>query len=46
VEGFGPKRPTLKADAIPTVFCFSNPVKRRKLSEAREARAMHHSIIK
>ena len=26
-------------------FCFSNPLKCRKLSEAREARALHRSII-
>ena len=45
VEGFGPKRPTLKPEAIPTVFCFSQPAKRRKLSEMREARALHRSII-
>ena len=45
VEGFGPKRATLKLDAVPTVFCFSNPAKRRKLSEARESRALHQSII-
>ena len=45
MEGFGPKRATLKSDAVPTVFCFSNPAKRRKLSEARESRALHHSII-
>ena len=45
MEGFGPKQPTLKADAVPTVFCFSQPTKRRKLSEAREAKALHRSII-
>ena len=45
IEGFGPKRPTLKPEAVPTVFCFSQPTKRRKLSEAREAKAMHRSII-
>jgi len=44
-EGFEPKRPMLKLDAIPTEFCFSNPTKHRKLSEAKEARAMHCSII-
>ena len=45
IEGFGPKRPTLKPEAVPIVFCFSQPTKRRKLSEAREAKAMHRSII-
>ena len=45
IEGFGPKRPTLKPEAVPTVFCFSQPTKRRKLSEAREAKTMHRSII-
>ena len=45
VLGFGPKREMLKPDTVPTVFCFSNPAKRRKLSEAREARALHRSII-
>ena len=45
VKGFGPKRATLKSDAVPTVFCFSNPAKRRKLSKARESRALHCSII-
>ena len=45
VEGFGQKRATLKLDAVPTVFYFLNPAKRRKLSEARELRALHRSII-
>ena len=45
MEGFGPKRPTLKPGAVPTVFSFSQQAKRRKLSEAREARALHRSII-
>ena len=47
VEGFGPKRatPTLKLDAVPTVFCFSNPANHRKLSEARESRVLHRSVI-
>ena len=35
----------LKLDAVPTVFYFLNPAKCRKLSEARELRALHHSII-
>ena len=45
VEVFGPKRATLKSDAVPTVFYFLNPAKHRKLSEARELRALHCSII-
>ena len=45
VEGYGPKRPTLKPEAVPTVFCFSQPAKHRKLSKMREARALHRSII-
>ena len=45
VEGFGPKRPTLKADAVLTVFCFSQPTKHRKLTEVIEARALHRSIV-
>ena len=24
IEGFGPKRPTLKPEAVPTIFCFSS----------------------
>ena len=35
----------LNHEAVPTVFCFSQPAKRRKLSEMREARALYHSII-
>ena len=35
----------LKPEAVPTVFCFSQLTKRRKLSETREANATHHSII-
>ena len=45
MEGFGPKRPTLKPEVVPTVFCFSQPAKRKKLSKMREARALHRSII-
>ena len=45
VPGFGPKRAMLKPDAVLTVFCFSIPAKRRKLSKAREARALHRSIV-
>ena len=45
VEEFGPKRAMLKLDAVPTVFCFLNPAKHRKLSEANKARALRCSII-
>ena len=45
VEGFGPKRPTLKPEVVPMVFCILRPAKRRKLSETREGKALHHSII-
>ena len=45
MEGFGPKRATLKSDAVLTVFCFSSPTKHRKLSKARESRALHRSVI-
>ena len=42
---FEPKRITLKANAVPIVFCFSSPAKHRKLNEAKEARALHRSVI-
>ena len=45
VEGFGPKRAMLKSDTVPTVFCFLNPAKCRKLNKVRESRTVHHSII-
>ena len=45
IEGFRPKRVMLKPEAVPTVVCFSQPTKHRKLSEAREAKAMHCFII-
>ena len=45
VEVFGSKRAMLKSDTAPTVFCFSKPVKRRKLSKIRESRTLHQSFI-
>ena len=43
--GFGPSRRTLKLDAVPTVFPFNSPPKRRKLSEARQANAQHKAVV-
>ena len=45
MEGFSPKRPTLKPGAVSTVFCFSQPAKRRKLSETREAETLHRLVV-
>ena len=45
VPGFELKRAMLKPDAVPTVFCFTNPAKLRKFSEARETRVLYCSII-
>ena len=45
LEGFGPSRRTLKPDAMPTVFAFNSPPKRRKLSEARQAKAQHKAVV-
>ena len=45
MEGFEPKKPTLKQGTVPTVFCFSHSTKCRKLNEARESRGLHHSNI-
>ena len=42
---FGPSRRTLKADAVPTIFSFNSPPKRRKLSEARQAKAQHRDLM-
>ena len=38
-------RQTLKPDAVPTVFAFNSPPKRRKLSEARLSRAEHNAVV-
>ena len=45
LEGFGPSRRKLKPDAVPTVFAFNSPPKRRKLSEARLSRAEHKAVV-
>ena len=45
LAGFGPSRRTLKADAVPTIFSFNSPPKRRKLSEARQAKAQHRDLL-
>ena len=45
LEGYGPSQCTLKPDAVPMVFCFTSAPKRRKLSEAREAKAQHCAIV-
>ena len=45
LEGHGPAKPKLKATAVPTIFSFTKPVKRRKLSEARAAKSQHDSLI-
>ena len=45
LEGYGPSSRTLKPDAVPAVFCFTSAPKRRKLSEAIEAKAQHRAIV-
>ena len=45
LKGFGPSKRTLKADAVPTIFAFNSPPKRRKLSEARQAKAQHRAVV-
>ena len=45
MEGYGPSRHTLKPGAVPTVFCFTSVPMRKKLGEAREAKAQHHAIV-
>ena len=44
LEGFGPLKKTLKFDAVPSVFSFVPPLKRRKTSEARIAQTAHRGI--
>ena len=36
----------IQADAVPTIFSFNSPPKRRKLSEARQAKAQHRDLVK
>jgi len=45
LAGFSPSRRTLKADAMPTISSFNSPPKRRKLSEARQAKAQHRDLV-
>ena len=45
LPGFGPTKPTLKPEAVPTKFCFAPVPKGQKTSEARTARAEHRDII-
>jgi len=45
LPAFGPTKPTLKAEAVPTKFCFAPVPKLRKTSEARIARAERRDII-
>ena len=45
LPGFGPAKPTLKPEAVPTKFSFVPVPKRRKTSELRIARAAHQNII-
>ena len=45
LEGFGPSKKTLNPDAVPSVFCYAPPPKRRKTSEARNALATHRDVI-
>ena len=45
LEGFRPSRQMLKPDAVPTIFSFSSLPKRRKLSEAKQAKAQHRSVV-
>ena len=45
LEGFRPSKKTLKPDAVPSVFCYAPPPKRRKTSEARIALATHRDMI-
>ena len=45
LEGFGPSKKTLKLDAVPSVFSYVPPSKRRKTIEAQSALATHCDII-
>lgn len=45
LEGHGPFTRTLKPDAVPTIFSFVSPPKRRKLSEARQAKSQHKDLV-
>ena len=45
LEGHGPAKPMLKCTAVPTIFSFIKPVKRRKMNEARAAKSQHQLLI-
>ena len=45
LEGFGLSKKMLNPDAVPLVFCYAPPPKRRKTSEARIALATHRDVI-
>ena len=45
LEDFGPSKKVLKPDAVPSVFSYVPPPKRRKTSESRIAQATHRGII-
>ena len=45
LEDFGPSKKTLKPDAVPSVFSYVPPPKRRKTSEYRIAQTTHQDII-
>lgn len=45
LKGFGPSKKTLNPDAVPSVFYYMLPPKRRKTSEAQITLATHHNMI-
>ena len=45
LKGYGPSRYTVEPDTVPTVFCLTSSPKRRKLSEAREAKDQQCTIV-
>ena len=46
LDGFRPSKKTLKADAVPSVFCYAPLPKRGKTSEAQIALATDCDMIK
>ena len=45
LPGHGPSKKTLKPQAVPSVFSFVTPAKRRKTSEARIARTEQRVMV-
>ena len=45
LEGFEFSKKTLKSDAVPSIFSYVPPPKRKKTSESRIAQATHRGII-